>query len=252
MTLPDGGCLAYYVRAGRGPCLVLIPGSWGEYTVFDRMVKTLNPDLRLVVVELRGHGRSWPPTLDASIELFAQDVLKVADALKLESFFVGGHSIGGMIPIEIAKQRPDAVTGIIAIEGWTHHLVAKDAFDGIINILTPEQEKERSERMARVRDRLTKEQLDSFGSAWKHWDGLPILKTTSTPVLEIWGDRGRPLPTREAMRIPERPNIEIVWMSNASHSLLIERPGEVAEAINAFIAKVKAAGASSGQSQTRP
>lgn len=73
--------------------------------MFADMVQTLDPGLRLVIVELRGCGESWPPTLNASIELFAEDVLRVVDALKLTRFYIGGHSIGGMIPIEAAKRR---------------------------------------------------------------------------------------------------------------------------------------------------
>jgi len=37
------------------------------------------------------------------------------------------------------------------------------------------------------------------------------------------------------MQIPDRPNIELHWVAGASHFLPFERPGEVAEAVNAFI-----------------
>jgi len=240
VALSEGGQLAYYLREGPGPCLVLIPGTWGEHDVFDATVETLDPRLRLVIVETRGCGGSWPPALDASIELFAEDVLRVVDALGLKRFYVGGHSLGGMIPIEVAKRRPEAVAGVVASEGWTHHLVQNEAFGGSQSLLNAEQEAIRTARRERAKARMTREQFESLGTAWKRWDGRPTLEDTQVPVLEIWGDRGRPRPDRETMRIPERPNIELVWMANASHSLLMERPKEVAEAINAFIAKMEA------------
>ena len=236
LTLDDGGKIAYYIREGRGPCLVLIPGSWSGHDVFDAMVRSLDPDLRLVIVELRGCGESWPPTLDASIELFAEDVLRVIDALSLERFYIGGHSIGGMIPIEVAKRRPDSILGVISIEGWTHHQVQKEAFAS-----APKTSPEQVATFAAVRDRakarMTKEQFDSFASAWKRWDGLPILENTSVPVLEIWGDRGLPAPSKAIMRIPERTNIALVWIPNAAHHLPTERPQDIAEAINRFVKK---------------
>ncbi|MDX9976150.1 MAG: alpha/beta hydrolase [FCB group bacterium] len=241
VALQDGGKLAYYVREGPGPALVLIPGSWGGHDVFDETVPALDPALRLIVVEMRGCGESWPPASNASIELFAEDILRVVDALGLKRFYVGGHSIGGMIPIEVVKQRPEAVAGAIAIEGWTQHRVEKEAFGGPQTLLTPEQEAKRSARRALAKSRMTPEQFKSFGTAWQRWDGLPILEMTDVPILEIWGDRARPKPDRKTMRIPERPNIELVWMEGASHPLLIERPKEVASAINAFIAKTEAA-----------
>ena len=86
---------------------------------------------------------------------------------------------------------------------------------------------------------MTKEQFDCFASSWKRWNGLPILETTPVPVLDIWGDRGLPPPNRSVMRIPDRPNIELVWIASAGHHLPTERPNEVADAIDAFIVKIQ-------------
>lgn len=245
VDLPEGGRIAYYVRERSGPCLVLIPGSWGDYRVFNHVVPALDPGIRIVIVELRGHGESQPPTLNGSIELFAEDVLHVIDRLGLKRFYVGGHSIGGMIAIEVAGRRPHMVAGAIPIEGWTHHEVARDAFGGRITpTLSPEQDAEREANQNRVRSRMTEEQIKSFGAIWRTWNGQPILQSTDVPFLHIWGDRGMPAPSRDAMRIPDRPNMTIHWEKGASHSLLIERPREVAEAINRFIAETEHASSS--------
>ena len=239
IALEDGGRIAYYIREGKGPCLVLIPGSWSGHEVFDAMMQTLDSELRIIIVELRGCGKSWPPTLDASIELFAEDVVRAVDALKLSRFYIGGHSIGGMIPIEVAKRRPESVAAAIAIEGWTHHEVQKEAFGNAPKWLSPEQDAIFAVTRDRAKARMTKEQFDSFATAWKRWNGFSILETTSAPVLEIWGDRGVRKPSRAAMRIPERSNIELVWIANAGHHLPTERPNEVAATINTFIHKIE-------------
>ncbi len=240
VATPGGGRLGYHVRGGRGPTLVLIPGSWGDYKVFMDVLRRLDRSFHVVIVELRGHGDSQPPTIDGSMESFAADVLRVTDALDLDEFYVGGHSIGGMVSIELLKQRPQAILGAISIEGWTHHRVAKEAFGGTItSTLTPEQEKKRQANRARVLRGLTEQQIKAFASVWRRWDGSAILEHTKRPVLELWGDRGKNPPSREAMRIPVRDNIELVWLKGASHSLLIERPTEVARRINAFVARVE-------------
>lgn len=238
VRLGDGAQIAYYVREGRGPCVVLIPGSWGDWRVYDGVVANLPSNLKIVIVELRGHGRSQPPTLNGSIELFADDVSAVVDALELKGYYVGGHSIGGMIAIEIAGREPDGLEGAIGIEGWTHHTVLRDAFEGdLASTLGAEQQAQNQANRDRVQRHLTKEQIDSFGAVWRRWDGSAILESTSVPILEIWGDRGATPPSLRAMKIPDRPNIEVVWINNASHSLLVERPGEVASAIARFVEK---------------
>jgi pimeloyl-ACP methyl ester carboxylesterase len=222
---PGGAEIAAHVRDGS-PMLVLIPGSWDEHRVFDRMVAGLPSTLGLVIVELRGHGASQPAARAPTMRMFAEDVLAVVDRLGLGRFHVGGHSIGGMVAIEVAGLRPGAVAGVIAIEGWTHHQVARDAFPP-----------GRSDPVARERMRATMSEAEivAFASVWRTWDGGPILASTPVPILEVWGDRGRPRPDRATMRIPDRPNIQLVWIDGASHRLLEERPEQVARAISGFV-----------------
>ncbi|GMV99375.1 MAG: hypothetical protein AMXMBFR84_05140 [Candidatus Hydrogenedentota bacterium] len=232
----DGGWMAYFERAGTGPALILIPGSWDDHTAYDAFLNGVNSELHIVIVELPGHGASMPAAVQPTMRSFGEDVFRVADELKLDTFYVGGHSIGGMIAIEMAGQTPERLLGVISIEGWTHHSVVKDAFDGALaNTLTPEQERQRVANRERTQAQVTKAQIDAFGGVWRQWDGFAILSTTTVPVLEIWGDRGRDAASRAAMKIPERETITIAWIRGASHWLLLEQPLEVARAVNAFI-----------------
>ena len=232
----DGGRLVYYHWPSDGPSLLLIPGSWSEYRQYDAVRAHLDQDVNLVIVELPGHGRSWPPAIEGSIENFAHDVLRVTDALGWKLWYAGGHSIGGMIAIELAGQRPEQVAGVISIEGWTNHHVSREAFSGHnYNTLSETQKKQRQQGHSKTLSRLSKEQIAAFAAIWRRWDGLPLLRSTCARVLEIWGDRNRPRPRRQAMRIPERSNIQLHWIAGASHSLLLERPEEVAAVINRFL-----------------
>lgn len=239
LILDDGAKLAWHIREGTGPNLVLIPGSWGDYFVFNRVLPHLDPDLRLIVVELRGHGDSMPAMVNGTMERFADDVLKVVEHLKLERYFVSGHSIGGMLAVEIAGRNPKGLAGVMPTEGWTHHSVQSNAFGHLPDFpLSPEHAAERQANRDRGVARLTEAERQDFGSVWKKWDGNEALKKTNVPVLEIWGDRNmKPLPDRATMQIPERDNIEMAWIANASHALLVEQPEAVAKAINGFIAR---------------
>ena len=233
---PDGGRLAYYHWPADGPSLILIPGSWSEYTQFDAIRSHLDSNINLVVVELPGHGRSWPPAHPASIESFAENVLRVVDDLRWTRWYAGGHSIGGMIAIELAAHRPEELAGVIALEGWTHHTAEKEAFGGAsYHTLSKAQEKARQAERNRTLSRLTEEQTAYFRTIWRRWDGGPILRSTAVRVLEVWGDRKLPRPSRDAMKIPARDNIQLHWVAGSSHTLPMEAPQEVAAAINRFI-----------------
>ena len=233
---PDGGKLTYYHWPSKGPSLLLIPGSWSEYRQFDAIRNYLKEHIDLVIVELPGHGNSWPPALKGSIENFANNVLQVTDTLKWKSWYVGGHSIGGMVAIELASKRPNEIKGVISIEGWSHHLVLNDAFAGqLYNTLTPVQEKQRLKDSARTLSRLTHKECSEFRKIWKQWNGEHILNNTPVRLLEVWGDRNKPRPSHKQMRIPNKDNIHLHWVTGASHSLPLEKAQEVAAVINQFV-----------------
>lgn len=210
--------------------------------MLDSLTAGISPNVPVICVELRGHGNSQPPAPGPSMEMFAGDVLAAAGKLGINRFYVGGHSIGGMLAIEIAGRRPGSVAGAIAIEGWTHHEVLREAFGtGPDTTLTPEQDRIRLEQRKRGLAGFTEAESKAFASVWRQWDGLPILLATKVPILEIWGDRGRPRPSRDVMRIPDRPNIELAWVEGASHALLIQQPEAVAALVNRFIARTELA-----------
>jgi pimeloyl-ACP methyl ester carboxylesterase len=236
----DRADISYVIRQRSGPALVLVPGSLVGADDWSEVVASLDPDLTIMIVELRGHGSSWPPPENGSIASFANDVLQAIAHAGLGRFYVGGHSIGGMIAIEIGGRHPDLVKGIAAIEGWTHYSVAKDALGGQNDTLSAAQVERRDKLRKPVLSRWTPEQVKDFTSVWRKWNGFDLLNQTPVPVLELWGDRRmHPRPSRVQMQIPDRPNIELQWIAGASHFLPLERPAEVAAAVNEFIKRVE-------------
>jgi pimeloyl-ACP methyl ester carboxylesterase len=96
-------------------------------------------------------------------------------------------------------------------------------------------------QLGSVTARWSEDQIQAFGKIWRQWDGCPFLATTDLPILEVWGDRGRPRPTLDELRIPARPNIEVRWIENAPHWLPLERAKELADMIAAFIRRIEVA-----------
>jgi pimeloyl-ACP methyl ester carboxylesterase len=63
---------------------------------------------RLVFYDLRGHGASREKgTAGFSIAQLAKDLAELADACGLDEYVVVGHSIGGMVGLDLAHTRPD-------------------------------------------------------------------------------------------------------------------------------------------------
>jgi pimeloyl-ACP methyl ester carboxylesterase len=247
VQLDDGTCLSALVERGEGPTLALIPGSSGHAGSFDGFVPLLDPALELgvVLVDLRGQGESWPPPAPGmgTIEQLTGDVVRQIDSLGIDRFYVGGKSIGGMISIDVLRVCPERVLGVISMEGFTHHTVLDDAFGGdMFGTLSEARLAEMRRAAEERRSSWSDEEKEEWPRIWKRWQhGYDLLRQTDRPVLEMWGDRGRPTPSRELLQIPERENIELCWIRNASHSFIEEYPEETARIVSAFIQRIEAA-----------
>lgn len=247
IMLRDGATLAYYVRAGS-PTVVLVPGTLGDRRTFldTGLVDHLLPTLGIVIIESRGQGKSWPPPApeQCSIERYADDVLEVVGELGLKHWYIGGHSLGGMIAIEIAGRSPPGLEGVITLEGWPHYTVEGRVFPmDRANSAKPRNGKVNWRDIHRAEQRWTVQEQQMLVAAWKKWTpGRQILQETHYPVLTIWGDRGmRILPDRQALGLPEKGNIEVRWIRGSDHFGLVTArfAGPIAAEINAFIADVE-------------
>lgn len=85
---------------------------------FDALAPLL-PDVRLVALDLPGHGLSdpRPPGVHYHFVDFVPDVVAAADALGWERFALLGHSLGGGIVSFVAALLPERITRVAMIEG---------------------------------------------------------------------------------------------------------------------------------------
>ena len=96
----------------NGPSLVLVHAWMCSIELWHRQIAALSEEARIIALDLRGHGRSsFAPTLDYSIEGFAEDLRAVlADRLADgERAVLAGHSMGGMTIAAWALEHPGEV-----------------------------------------------------------------------------------------------------------------------------------------------
>ena len=233
---PSGNRVLAQVREGRGQPLVLLAGTWGNAATRAPLVAALAADLRLVCVALAGQDDNWPPRR-FGIPLFSEDVRSLLGTLGPARCFVAGHSLGGMIAVDLLRLCPERLAGVITLEGWPHWTVQRDAFqDDVASTLTPAQRARREQERRRLLDRWEPEQRAAFATMWREWDGRAILAATRVPVLSVWGDRGRPRPSRALLGLPAGEHVHLAWLPGVSHDLPLEAPAPVAALITRFIA----------------
>jgi pimeloyl-ACP methyl ester carboxylesterase len=96
--------------------VVLVHGMGGDGHTWDRFAHALiQRGRRVIVLDLRGHGRSaHTPTYLFSE--FADDVRRLCDQLDLATVDLVGHSLGGYAISVVAQDRPDLVRRLVIEE----------------------------------------------------------------------------------------------------------------------------------------
>jgi len=233
------------------PPLVLVHG-WsldGELT-FYRIIPQLAKDFRVIVPDLRNHGRSRWVRTGTEVEDIADDIAGMLSALGIERCAVFGYSLGGMVLQALVHRHPGLVS--YAVLGGTaarpigqHRVIARIIFWlgralsrvslhefsvatvsylGKVGGLAPEHERWMYEGLMRKDGSLHYE----IGNAVWRFDGREWLKSWATPVTQI-------IPTEDQIVDPAQqyelalllpPDTEVVELVGERHESVITRADE--------------------------
>ena len=107
-----------------GPPVVFVHGFACDATDWHAQVDSLKTRTTVVVCELPGHGLSpgtpaeCPGTpAECTIEAYGAAVGRALTELKLPPAFLVGHSMGCRVVLEASRAEPDAVSGLVLVDG---------------------------------------------------------------------------------------------------------------------------------------
>jgi proline iminopeptidase len=256
-----------FEEVGRGaPCLVAHGGPGlhhGPYRSLDR----LGAVRRLVYWDHRGHGRSDPlPATRLTIGLFADDAVRLADDLELETFDLFGHSFGGWVAQEVALRYPERVSTLILASTTPGQLgsTESEADDqgppmpselaelmsqrpstdaelvALYRTLAPHFT--RSVDAAALTDFLDPVLVSagSFGrvldEALADWSSVDRLGTVRCPTLVLGGRHDRFCSPPQLQRIAARvPDAKLRWFENSGHFMWLEEPDAFFELVTGWL-----------------
>ena len=111
------GVKLFYEEAGVGePPILLVHGWTCDHTFFEPQFGHFSTDHRVVAVDLRGHGQSDKPEQDYTPGAFADDLAWLCGELGLRKPVVIGHSMGGVIALELAARHPELPAAVVLLE----------------------------------------------------------------------------------------------------------------------------------------
>jgi pimeloyl-ACP methyl ester carboxylesterase len=107
-----------YLEAGPsdGPVVLLLHGLLSDATTWDRVLEPLAArGIRVIALDLIGHGRSSTPSFGYGLVDFAASVSVFLESVGAGPVVVGGHSLGGAIAMQFAHHYPSQVSGLVLV-----------------------------------------------------------------------------------------------------------------------------------------
>ena len=262
--LPDGIKLAYADLGPRdGKPVVLIHGYTNDARNWAPLIPRLEAGLRLILVDMRGHGRSSKPDCCYCTVDMAYDIVLLLDRLGIKSADVVGHSLGSLVAQALAEHWPDRVGRVVLISSsggirpgcaaagpaapplpWLRaRLVAlHDPIDPNSRFITdwygtPPPDSELLRRQKRDAAAIpVKIWLALLDQAVTGIDLQSTLMWLRAPTLLIWGAKDALIdePLRCALR-EGLPGAQVKVFPDYGHNPFWEDPAAVAAVINPFL-----------------
>ena len=252
--LERDGVRLHYEDAGRdtgSAPLLLVHGWTCQLGHLGPQAAHFAASRRVVSVDLRGHGRSdvvGPFTID----VFAEDIAWLSAELGLARPVVVGHSMGGMIAVQLAASRPDVVRAAVALDspfaaGGTLSALMADfiaalrgpdylpALKGMIDasMFGPHDDPALAAEVAAVMAGAPQEVAAGAFASISSWDGEGALRSCTVPVLTVsaaaggFADAGR--------LVTECPHLTTGQTVGAGHFIQLFVPDQVNAMLERFL-----------------
>lgn len=267
-ALARDGVRLHYHTAGNGPFPLLFMHGWaGSGGYFNEVVDAMDlSGVRVVTMDIRGHGRSDQAADGYDLDGLARDVLACADAAGAETFVLIGFSMSAKFAQFVARVASERVRGLVLIGGApTGHI--------------PFPLDLQRDWVSRAGDReRLRELIAQFivrpvtSSVWERFlddavrVGAPALEqtlvscvdtafnlgpgTVAMPVLVVAGRRD-PIFVPEALIVAIKASLSQarIVLLDCGHEIPMECPGDLAGLIEAFVAGLSA-GNAAGRDRT--
>jgi 3-oxoadipate enol-lactonase len=221
--------------------LVLVHGAGCTRDVFAAQTEAL-PDA--VALALPGHAA---PGEAASIEAFADAVAHDLEARGIEDAVLCGHSMGGAIALELALRRDPRVRAVVLLSSGARLRVAPamlarleaDFSAGVNELVQHFFATPTSERVAASLTMMhavgQAQTLRDF-RACDAFNCLDRLEKVTLPLLALTGELDVLTPPKFAVALADRvPGASARILPGAGHFAMAERPGDVNDALRAFV-----------------
>ena len=258
-------------------CVVLLHGYLESSLVWEDFVPYLYKEVRVVTLDLPGHGISVVTGEVHTMDFLADTVADALTALGIGRCTLVGHSMGGYVALAFCERHPEMLDGYAARKRHARRvsaIVHMVLLSSTPNRDTPEKAENRrreialvkagkkemlarvapaagfaEENRARMQDHiedlteqvfLTEDEgiVALLGGMIARKDQNAMLRSSKVPQLFILGRKDGYIPPEAAEKmVAEHPQAKVVWLENSGHMGFLEEPDATARAILDFVPK---------------
>lgn len=242
-------------------CVVLLHGYLESMLVWDDFIPYIYKEVRVVTLDLPGHGISVVQGEVHTMEFLADTVAAAMETLGIARYTVVGHSMGGYVALALAARYPERLDGLVLLSSTPNPDTPEKAENRRREIaLVQSGKKELLARMApaagfavdnrrRMGDAIADltEQIvvtedegivALLNGMIARADQNAMLQASPVRQLFILGRKDEYIipEVAEAM-VARHPQAEVAWLDGSGHMGFLEEPAACAEALLAFVAR---------------
>jgi len=246
----------YFTDRGSGPPLLLVHGLMFTGEMFEPVIDPFAARHRVIVPDLRGHGRSrgLPPPYSA--RQLASDLSRLLDRLGIDSIAVLGVSQGGAIAQQLVLDDPARCDRLVLVCTFAFNMVTpREKLEGhfspflmrvlgtrrlaklVISQGAKELGPERADWLAGL---IASQDRKLMIAAWKEtmaFDSRPRLAEIACPTLVVAGSNDKAVPMHHAEMLHHGiAGAQLVVVEGAGHMLIWTHSDQLVRVTEAFLA----------------
>ena len=245
----------YIGDEGKGIPLVLVHGFLGSSRMWGPQIDFFKDYFRVITPDLPGYGKSNKAKSHNSIQSMANLLLDCLEEKRIDKFNLLGHSMGGMVVQEMAKNEGDKISKLICystgpsgempgrfekIDQSRENFKKKGLEITAKNIaktwFIKGEDAKYFDLCVEVGKQTSMEAADNSLVAIKNWNGVDTLKNIKNETLIVWGDKDKSYNLEQVQTLENNiENSKLVIFKNCAHNVHLELPDQFNKIIKDFL-----------------
>jgi len=248
------GTKVHYLNRGKGDEALVFVHGWTCNADFWRSQMNDFPSLRVIAVDLAGHGQSDKPRVSYTMEYLARSIEAVLSDAKVKRAVLVGHSMGTPVIRQFYRVFPEKTVGLVIVDGALRILFPKEQMDQFMTPLRTNYQAVATRMVegmvAPVKDEKLRAEIKSAMLSTPDYVAISAMEGMAdeklyakdpikVPVLAILAKSPVWTENTESFLRSMAPNLEFKMWGDVSHFLMMERPKEFDQAVQEYLTKNK-------------